>query len=60
MRAPPLLPPPLTAACAPPASSCALQESHASPVHTLAANHTDPHMGNLFATVGKDQATGGC
>ena len=33
------------------------QESHASPVHTLAVNHTDPQLANLFATVGKDQAT---
>jgi hypothetical protein len=33
------------------------QESHASPVHTLVVNHTDPQLANLFATVGKDQAT---
>lgn len=37
--------------------SSLLQESHASPVHALAVNHTDTSMGNLFATVGKDQAT---
>ncbi|EFN59527.1 expressed protein [Chlorella variabilis] len=34
-----------------------IKESHASPVHALAVNHTDTSMGNLFATVGKDQAT---
>lgn len=27
-------------------------------MHALAFNHCDPAMGNLFATVGKDQATG--
>lgn len=35
-----------------------VQESHASPVHTLAVNHVSPELGNLFATVGADQATG--
>ena len=35
-----------------------LQESHASSVHTLVVNHTAEDLGNLFATVGKDQATG--
>lgn len=46
-------PPPPLAAC-----RCRLQESHASPVQALAVNHTDPSLCNLFATVGKDQATG--
>jgi hypothetical protein len=44
----------------PPSHHCRhvlLQESHASPVHTLAVNHTNPQLANLFATVGKDQAT---
>ncbi len=44
-----------------PAFACRLptmQESHATPVQALAFNHCDPQMGNLFATVGKDQATG--
>ncbi|KAI7839041.1 hypothetical protein COHA_007183 [Chlorella ohadii] len=34
-----------------------VKESHATPVQALAFNHCDPQMGNLFATVGKDQAT---
>lgn len=35
-----------------------VQESHATPVQALAFNHCDPQLGNLFATVGADQATG--
>ncbi|KAL4431235.1 hypothetical protein ABPG75_006491 [Micractinium tetrahymenae] len=34
-----------------------VKESHASPVHTLVLNHTSLELGNLFATVGADQAT---
>ncbi|KAL3149455.1 hypothetical protein ABBQ32_002243 [Trebouxia sp. C0010 RCD-2024] len=34
-----------------------IKESHASPVHHLIFNYTKKSMQNLFATVGKDQAT---
>lgn len=34
-----------------------IKESHCSPVNHLAFNYTDAGMQNLFATVGKDQAT---
>jgi polycomb protein EED/COMPASS component SWD3 len=34
-----------------------LQESHASSVHALVMNQAEPTCANLFATVGKDQAT---
>lgn len=34
-----------------------IKESHASPVHQLMFNYTNKSMQNLFATVGKDQAT---
>lgn len=36
------------------------QESHCSPVHQMAFNHTDPSLNNLFATVGKDQVRAVC
>lgn len=35
-----------------------VQESHATQVQALAFNHCDPQLGNLFTTVGADQATG--
>lgn len=41
----------------------AAQESHGEPVQSLAFNHADPALGNLFATVGADQVrpgTGRC
>lgn len=34
-----------------------IKESHCSPVHQLAFNHTSPALENLMATVGGDQAT---
>lgn len=34
-----------------------VKESHSSPVHALCFNHTAPGLQNLFATVGRDQAT---
>ncbi|DBB08847.1 hypothetical protein WJX82_004976 [Trebouxia sp. C0006] len=34
-----------------------IKESHCSPVHHLVFNYTDEGMQNLFATVGKEQAT---
>lgn len=34
-----------------------MQESHCTPVLALAFNTLDAQCGNLFATVGKDQAT---
>ena len=34
-----------------------MQESHGSPVHSLCFNLEDRRCSNLFATVGKDQAT---
>jgi hypothetical protein len=38
--------------------SCPLpQESHGQPIRCLEFNHTSPQLSNLFATVGRDQAT---
>lgn len=34
-----------------------VKESHATTVHALSFNHSSPDCGNLFATVGADQAT---